>query len=769
MLAGMVAPLESPLSEEPLPQWLLPHQADAVRRARAILSRFGGVLLADGVGLGKTWLGLALAELEQRDGGRAIALIPPAVRSEWERAIEDSGVHLQLISHAGVMSTWHGPDDGLTLLIVDEAHAFRNPRTRRYDALARMALGRRVALLSATPYNNRPADLHALINLFAADDRFRELGIADLGRALRDVGAAAAPALAAVTVCRSRRLVELVFPDTRRRFPRRVLQPLVRYDLNRCYGGRLSELVGAVTSLGAAPAEQASALMQLGLLRRLESSRAAFRRSILRHLAFLDEVERACEEGVSIDRADYRSLFPRGDGDDLQLVMWPVLKPGEGAGAADDARRAWRVALESAREIVEEASSSGDAKHEALEALLDGPLRGMRVIVFTEFRDSALDLLRRMRAKRRVIAVAGADAWAGTGMVSRDEALNAFAPRSRGVRPDPLMTADVLIATDVAGAGLNLQDAQAVVNYDLPWNPVRVMQRVGRVDRLGSPHRQVHIAHLQPGDDLAALSAVLRALRGKLTSAGRLGGSEPDPLAALWWIDEVPDAAALDRESWRRVAPFEARERWRILSGPAPESRRPLVAAGVDDGPPAAGVLLALTWRSGHRIPLPYVITAAGHIAADADSLGHFAERALAARPVPSDAPSFAATLATVLPLARARMLELSGSRYGTPRMGPAQDEALELLRREWETCHRHKYSYGDLDPAIEGLEQGVVAGFERQLAAELRRLHSKPMILATSVRCLLERLREQDLPVLHGTPRLDLIAALVLASECRR
>lgn len=768
MLAGMVAPLESPLSDEPLPEWLLPHQADAVQRARAILARFNGVLLADGVGLGKTWLGLALAALEQRDGGRAIGIVPPALRLEWERAAEEAGVRLPLLSHAQLMTARHDPHDGVTLLLVDEAHAFRNPKTRRYDALARRAVGRRVALLSATPLNNSPADLLALLRLFAPDDRFRELGIADLSDALAGEGAEAAPALAAVTVCRTRRLVEERFPTTRGKFPRRVLLPAVRYDLDACYGGRLQRLLAALGSLSEAPAEEAAALMQLGLLRRLESGRAAFRRTLLRHLEFLEEVERASESGVAIDRSDYRALFPRSDGDDSQLVMWPVLKPSSN-GHAGNARRVWRSAFAAALDIVEPLATERDAKHQALEALLAGELAGKRTIVFTEYRDTALDLLRRLRASHRVIAVAGADAWAGTGTVSRDEALDAFAPDARGSRRDPLMDADILVATDVAGAGLNLQDAQAVVNFDLPWNPVRVMQRVGRIDRLGSPHREIHIAHLQPHGGLPELATVLRALRTKLARAGALAGSEPDPLAALWWVDGTPDNEALERESWRRVAPFEARERWRSLAGGvATPGDRPVVAAGVvrDDELPAAGVLLSLAWRSGHRIPLPFIVTAAGRVSASTEQLGRFAERALRARPIETDTQSFAATLATVLPHARRRMLELSGARYGGPRMGPGQYDALDILKREWDICHRHKYSYGDLDPAIECLESGVIAGLERELA-DLGRRRLNPMILATSVRILFDRLLDENAPALGGTPRLELVAAIVLAGEC--
>ncbi|HEV2251532.1 MAG TPA: SNF2-related protein, partial [Candidatus Limnocylindria bacterium] len=215
MLAGLLEPVESALTAEPLPDWLLPHQADAVLRARGILARFGGVLVADGVGLGKTFIGLALAALERARGGGATAFVPAATAPEWRAAASSVGVSLVVHSHTTLARRVPSLPDRCTLLVVDEAHAFRNPRTLRYDALARLTAGRRVALLSATPLNNSPADLEALVHLFASRDRFREFGVPDLGSALRDSASSAALALGAISVCRTRRLIEERFPELR--------------------------------------------------------------------------------------------------------------------------------------------------------------------------------------------------------------------------------------------------------------------------------------------------------------------------------------------------------------------------------------------------------------------------------------------------------------------------------------------------------------------------------------------------------------------------
>ena len=398
ILGALLEPLDSPAAGEPLPGWLLPHQADAVTRVRAILRRFGGALVADGVGLGKTFVALALAELERRSGGDAVAFVPAALLPEWARAAQGAGVPLTVHSHAVLARRVPAVSSHCSLVLVDEAHAFRNPRTRRYDALSRLVTGRRVALLSATPLNNTPADLAALVQLFAPRDGFREFGVADLPAALRGGDPAASLALGALSVCRTRRLVEARFPDLRASFPRRVLREPVRYDLAGCYGGRLDDLLDALRCFaGATREERGAALGHLVLLRRLESSRAAFRRSLARQRDVLDAITRAAEQGVAVSKADVRSAWKGEGGGAAQLLLWPLLAP-PGEEPAWQALAASRIAIDRALVLCDELAGAPDPKADALTRLLSGPLRGTRTIVFTEYRDTALHLLRRLRS-----------------------------------------------------------------------------------------------------------------------------------------------------------------------------------------------------------------------------------------------------------------------------------------------------------------------------------------------------------------------------------
>jgi superfamily II DNA or RNA helicase len=760
----LLAPLVAPDDASTLPVWLLPHQAEAVRRARRVLARFGGVLIADGVGLGKTFIALALAALERQGGGDALAVVPAALREEWTRAMERTGVVVPITTHAAL---GRAPLQAAaaTLLLADEAHAFRNPRTRRYDALARAATGRRVALLSATPFNNGPADVTALLALFAGRDRFRSLGVPDVADALSSGdGRAAQLALGAVSVCRTRRLVEQRWPDVAAAFPRRVLEPPCRYDLAAAYGGRLADVLGALEVLvrSMRDADHAAALVHLGLLRRLESSPAALAASLRRHRAFAEDAVAAARGGRRLTRREFGRAHRRSLPDD-QLLFWELL-----LGDASGDGRAFEPLLAAVREleamVADVTARAADTKADALEDLL----RRTRppAIVFTEHRATALHLLRRLRRGHRVLAVTGPDAWAGAVRIPRVEALDAFAPIGRGRRSDPLLSADVLVATDVAGEGLNLQDARLVVNYDLPWNPVRVMQRVGRSDRLGSPHASVHVATLVPSRGIEVLTGTLRRLREKLDRGAHAPTAEPDPLAALWWLEQGLQPDAVDAEAWRRVTPFEAMERWHGLLDGHTEAPDPVVAgAVVTEGCAEVGVLLAVEWPGHAAVPLPYVMRSGNAVREDAVALTALAERARRGRPVTVEPAMLTDALATVLPLARARAATLHAAWRGSIAPAPGRRAALAILERAVLIAQRDRRDTGDLDDALTRLRHDLPAGAERMLV-DLVRSGPTASELAAAVMRLADA-RADGVREPPPRPRLALAAALVVSVSC--
>ena len=720
-------------------------------------------------------MALALAALERERGSDAVAIIPAALRPEWTAAFRRTGVSIRLYTHTHLARSSPPLADDVRLLIVDEAHAFRNPATRRYAALADLAAGRRVALLTATPLNNTPADITALASLFAGRDRFREFGVPDLRMALRgaDPGSATL-ALAAISVCRSRRLVLERFPDLASAFPQRRLAPAVEYDLDATYAGALQAVLEALARFAEATGsvERGAVLLHLALLRRLESSRAALRRSLRRHRSFLTELAEAAACGRRLSRRDFHALFPRHDGDDAQLLLLPLLLGNNHALRGDDVLERSR-ALDAALALVDAAEAAPDPKLGALISLLEGPLGGLKTLVFTEYRDTALHLARALRRRFRLLAVTGRSAWAGSVPVPRRLALDAFAPVSRRATPDPLLDASILVATDVASEGMNLQDAAAVVNYDLPWNPVRVMQRVGRVDRLGALGREIAVAHLLPSGGARSLTGVLRTLRSKLDATPRTLGAEPDPLASLWWLDRGgPLRDTLEAEAWRRVEPFEAAERWRMIVGP-PEQRdrwQPLISAGIaqDGEGPSLAVLLALEWPGGSRVPLAFVTGPNGAVREDGFALGQLALRALAAAPLPTAPTDFTCALATILPHARTRLLSLSASRHGTDSAGPGRRRAIDALLRAAHDAEAARDAPASevIARALAALRHELPEGLDRTLArlvdGGLRGLDLAQQVGERVIPCL-----PPPGPCLDGTPRLVLVAAIALVSRC--
>jgi len=283
----------------------------------------------------------------------------------------------------------------------------------------------------------------------------------------------------------------------------------------------------------------------------------------------------------------------------------------------------------------------------------------------------------------------------------------------------------------------------------------------------------VVVAHLLPAGGLRSLTGVLRTLRSKLDAAPRTLGVEPDPLASLWWVDHGgPLAQALEAESWRRVEPFEAAERWRMVAGPPAERGRlrPLIAAGIapDGEGPALGVLLALEWPGGSRIPLPFVTAQTGTVRQDGFALGQLAMRALAASALPTAPSDFTCALATILPHARARLLSLSACRHGTDSTGPGRRRAVDALIR---AAHRAEAAR---DAAASEAIAGALTVLRHELPEGLDRMLARLLESGTRDLALAQRIRDRILPslppsgpTLNGTPRLVLIAAIALVARC--
>src|SRR6266545_4918710 len=351
------------------PAWLAPHQVPAAERLTAIIARHGGALLADAVGLGKSYVALAVALARQEP----LALVVPAVLvGQWRGLLYRFGVQeTPIITHESlsVGSRSVGARHVVplhahpNLFVIDEAHRFRNPDTNRYRALARLVVGSRVLLVSATPIHNSVADLLHLLRLFLRDHALAALGVPSLrNAAAREADRSLAHgAVARVIVARSRERVQHGYDGgpVSMVFPRSTTEAL---RAGPAADALLGELAAGVTRLraggGAAP------LLRLMLLRRLASSLPAFRAALIRHEAYLELAIRAATEGRALTPREFQRCFPRAAESDIQLVLFPFLleRPASnGARLVDDRR-----VLDRLRELLKRAPAT-DPKADALD------------------------------------------------------------------------------------------------------------------------------------------------------------------------------------------------------------------------------------------------------------------------------------------------------------------------------------------------------------------------------------------------------------------
>ena len=447
------------------------HQHSAVKLALSLIGRYGGAILADEVGLGKSFVAAAVAAHFQRSGSEVEVVVPASLVVQWRETLRDFAVDACILTHDGLArdpKLGHGE----RLIIVDEAHAFRNRQTLRWCALARRSVCARLLLVTATPICNSADDLLALVSLIAADDglRLRGVGSIDDAFALRDG-----------------RALEVIVRELVIRRERDVLPP----DL--CFGSldrRVIRHPVACAPIGALqfPLSASAPLLRQFLRRRLESSPAALIESVRRQRHYY---ERVIESRRPLSRRDYRRAFAGEDDADAfqQILFWDLLAPGEAIDA--EAIRSEMGCLEGILEIVEQA---GDEKASLLEAALtDDP-----TLVFTGSAATARALARRLRC----------------GLATARDGRGAIDAFRRGA-------IDRLVSTDLASEGLNLQRAGVVIHYDIPWNPVKLDQRNGRAHRIGQKRDSVRAIYFLP----EARSRVVETIASKNRTRRRILGA----------------------------------------------------------------------------------------------------------------------------------------------------------------------------------------------------------------------------------------------------
>lgn len=516
-IAAIMAPLRRPRAPYTAPGWLHDFQADLVRQLVPPLLRHGGAMLAAPVGSGKTRMALASAGAL---GLKPLALVPAALESQWRETAARLGLPLDTWSHERVSRGSLPPAltrRGGRLVIIDESHHFRNPGTRRYRHLAPALIGFPVLLLTATPLVNRPPELAAQLLLGIRDDALAGLGIRSIEEHLTR-GGGSSPALGTLIIAGGRRLAGL--PRHRRQRLAAPEEPWVE------------ALCDAIDGLRLSTSAPVAALIRGSLWRSLASSPAALAGALRRYENLLGHAAAARAAGRPLDRAALRSWL--GDQPE-QLVLWELVTGDAGPTdlVVEDREEVCRLigrlrAMEGVR----------DPKLERLGQLLTP---GRRTLVFTACRDTVHYLRRRLG--RMTAWCTGDESGIGATRLDRSAVLEWFGPSPL---PQPGAGPEVLVTTDVAAEGLDLQGAGRVIHYDLPWTAVRLDQRNGRALRLGSTHASVEVVRFDVPRELAHRLQQVQAL-GRKRRLPRAIGIQGAPIRAWEWRDRMA-------ERWSTVA-----------------------------------------------------------------------------------------------------------------------------------------------------------------------------------------------------------------------
>lgn len=593
-------------------------QKDAVLAIINKLERYNGCILADSVGLGKTFTALAVMKYYENRNKSVLVLCPKKLAENWNtykdnyvnNPIATDRLNYDVLFHTDLSRT-HGFSNGLDLdrlnwgnydlVVIDESHNFRNgagthanTHETRYaklrDKIIRAGVKTKVLMLSATPVNNRFVDLKNQLAIAYEDNAENMNKQRNTTKTIEEIFKQAQRAfntwsklepeartteallrtldmdffelLDRVTIARSRKHIEKYydtteigkFPERKKPISRRPqltdLNSAINYNeiyeqlmlltlciytpSNYIFPSKIQKYMDLTHNKGdnltqTGREEGIRRLMSINLLKRLESSVNSFRLTLERIKALIKSTIEAIDNFETYGAAEidmYEASDSEFDMDDGNTEYFTVGKKVK-IELADMDYTSWRTELMADAEVLElltlmvaDITPEHDSKlQEVLKLVsekIENPINpgNKKVVIFSAFSDTAEYLYDNVSTyiKKKY----GLDTAVITGSIdgkttikgfraTLNNVLTCFSPISKGrevLMPGSKTEIDVLIATDCISEGQNLQDCDYLVNYDIHWNPVRIIQRFGRIDRIGSRNSQIQLVNFWPDMDL---------------------------------------------------------------------------------------------------------------------------------------------------------------------------------------------------------------------------------------------------------------------------
>lgn len=602
------------LKESQIWNKLYKFQKDAAIGVIDKIEKYNGCILADSVGLGKTFTALAVIKYYESRNDRVLVLVPKKLRDNWtiytkndkRNIFVDDRFNYDVLNHTD-LSRERGKSGDIDLktinwgnydlVVIDESHNFRNnpavkDRTTRYQKLMNEIIKgghkTRLLMLSATPVNNKMTDIKNQIAFITEDqdDALIDAGIKSIETTLKNAqmafnkwakrpesertGASFVDTidldyfqlLDTLTIARSRRHIEKYydlaeigdFPerltpknvkseiDTEEKFPSlevinrnissiemAIYSPMryIRLDKKQEYELKYDMVVGRGSTFKQLDRDvNVTHLMRINLLKRMESSIHAFKLTTERILYLINQTLDKLDKGIDYNPdLGINNINLEDDDED-----WDNLMIGKKRKVLlqDIDEIKWRGDLELDKQKLEELLKKAneitpdrDQKLSDLKDIIDEKLfnpinpGNKKIIIFTAFADTAKYLYKNIHQWAldefgiHSALVTGGDANKTTlsSVVQSDlnDILTNFSPKSKeraNIDPDATDEIDILICTDCISEGQNLQDCDYLINYDIHWNPVRIIQRFGRIDRIGSENKQIQLVNFWPNMEL---------------------------------------------------------------------------------------------------------------------------------------------------------------------------------------------------------------------------------------------------------------------------
>jgi len=582
-------------------------QKDAILRVLSRLKKYGCALIADSVGLGKTWIAKKiLEEIGYYQRSNILVICPAQLRGMWQKELKNIDVKENILSQEELAAEDYlekskkilgNKFTTLKLIVVDESHNFRNPLTNRWenfftlvnDNIAQGSNKPFIIFMTATPINNTIWDLYWQIMLLTLMDRsaFIKENIPDLFTFFKEVDKKQDPTLLndllnELSIRRTRNYIKDNYEEAyilrempdgevieqKVIFPDRKLKN-ISYELDASYKGMYKEISNCI-SLGkesdetkrkcifcstendnhltkcqkcGKPLELNMAyykileykkekelsiqeklalgrMIAIGgifrtiLLKRLESSVEAFRISINNHIKFLQNLPKFIKQGKLLRKESFRKyiLFQ-----DDQLDVDSFIEELESFNVDDyeielfnkDVKQDVEL-LNKILEKVDTITAAEDSKLNELKKRLLQLSKQGQIVLFSYYADT-LNYIYNEISNSKEFDNLSIEAVSSSGETSKTSSKREDI-KDRFIEKD----IDILMSTDVLSEGQNLQSAKFLINYDLHWNPTRMIQRAGRIDRIGSPFNEIYIYNFFPENELEELLSLVQSLQNKI-------------------------------------------------------------------------------------------------------------------------------------------------------------------------------------------------------------------------------------------------------------